>query len=83
MATILNTTTSKGAGNYIGETKKQLRDGKISQLFQFVSSHHWFMFCVTDKVFLKVLVFIITPTNSSDMKESGARARNMVGSCYL
>jgi len=30
MATILNTTTSKGAGNYIGETKKQLRDGKIS-----------------------------------------------------
>ena len=28
MATILNTTTSKGAGSYIGETKKQLRDGK-------------------------------------------------------
>lgn len=27
MATIFNTTTSKGAGNYIGETKKQLRDG--------------------------------------------------------
>jgi len=27
MATILNNTTSKGAGNYIGETKKQLRDG--------------------------------------------------------
>lgn len=27
MATLLNTTTSKGAGNYIGETKKQLRDG--------------------------------------------------------
>jgi len=29
MATILNNTTSKGAGNYIGETKQQLRDGKI------------------------------------------------------
>lgn len=27
MATILNNTRSKGAGNYIGETKKQLRDG--------------------------------------------------------
>ena len=29
MATILNNTTSKGAGNYIGETKQQLRDGRI------------------------------------------------------
>jgi hypothetical protein len=27
MATVLNTTTSKGAGNYVGETRKQLRDG--------------------------------------------------------
>lgn len=27
MATILNNTTSKGAGSYIGETKRQLRDG--------------------------------------------------------
>ncbi|XP_068700491.1 MORN repeat-containing protein 1-like [Montipora foliosa] len=27
MATILSNTTSKGAGNYIGETRKQLRDG--------------------------------------------------------
>lgn len=28
MATILNNTTSKGAGSYIGETKRQLRDGE-------------------------------------------------------
>lgn len=32
MATLLNTTTSKGAGNYIGETRKQLRDGEHSLL---------------------------------------------------
>ena len=34
MATILNNTRSKGAGNYIGETKKQLRDGKNVKIFE-------------------------------------------------
>lgn len=35
MATLLNTTTSKGAGNYIGETKKQLRDGELVKMYIF------------------------------------------------
>ena len=31
MATFLTTTTSKGAGHYVGETKKQLRDGECKK----------------------------------------------------
>lgn len=32
MATAISNTTSKGVGNYIGETKKQLRDGESNNL---------------------------------------------------
>ena len=39
---MFNTTTSKGAGNYIGETKKQLRDGKISPDQSAVSALRFF-----------------------------------------
>ena len=32
MATLVASTTSKGAGNYVGETKKQLRDGECNSV---------------------------------------------------
>ena len=94
MATILGHTTSKGAGNYIGETKNQLRDGRNLYLMELdhIDSNTYFVLpnltcrfnniplCHNgvDGLFSQVLGCTTIPINFSVMKENGTKAKNMV-----
>ncbi|KAJ7393490.1 Alsin [Desmophyllum pertusum] len=77
MATILNNTTSKGAGNYIGETRKQLRDGKKYKWVESIQNINCKYKPTLESCFKRIWSYTIIPTSSSDMKESGAKERNM------
>lgn len=76
MATLLNPTTSKGAGSYVGETKKQLRDGRKELISIFPKNLS--IMLVFMSLYWQGLEFITTPISSSATKENGAKGKNTV-----